>query len=87
MKLQLCNKIFWDTGHVPPPLRQIFHCTQFLDSFMHCIGTTRHDIEEGRGREGDGSVGAVVGGTIATLLVVAVIAVLVFAALWWWSKR
>ena len=21
MKLQLCNKIFLDTGHVPPPLR------------------------------------------------------------------
>ena len=52
---------------------------------MH-TGTTRHDIE--KGREGDGSVGAVVGGTIATLLVVAVIAVLlVFVALWWWSKR
>ena len=63
----------------------MFHRTQFLGSFMH-TGTTRHDIE--KGREGDGSVGAVVGGTIATLLVVAVIAVLlVFVALWWWSKR
>ena len=22
MKLQICNKIFLDTGHVPPPLRR-----------------------------------------------------------------
>jgi len=66
-------------------LRQNLHCTQFLGSFTY-TGTTRHNIEEGRGRGGS-SVGAVVGGTIATLLVVAVIAVLVFAALWWWSKR